>query len=72
MRDVILQMLQAEEIAGIRAILLHAISAEATQVDEQLDVKTACIDDPMTLILTVQDTRAAPDLSAEDAAEDSI
>jgi GNAT superfamily N-acetyltransferase len=35
LRDAILRILQAAELGGIRAILVHAISAEAKRFDEQ-------------------------------------
>jgi GNAT superfamily N-acetyltransferase len=52
LRDAVLRTLQAAEIAGIRAILVHAISERA----KQFYVKSGFIPspvDPMTLMITV-------------------
>jgi GNAT superfamily N-acetyltransferase len=54
LRDAILRTLQAAEIAGIRAILVHAISEEAKQFYEKCGF-TASPLEPMTLMLKVSD-----------------
>jgi len=54
LRDAILRTLQAAEIAGIRAILVHAISKEAKQFYENCGF-TASPVDPMTLMVKVND-----------------
>ncbi|WP_341738461.1 GNAT family N-acetyltransferase [Microcoleus sp. CAWBG640] len=56
LRDAILRTLQAAEIAGIRAILVHAISEEAKQFYEKCGFTASPID-PMTLMVTVNDAR---------------
>lgn len=56
LRDAILRTLQAAEIAGIRAILVHAISEEAKQFYEKCGFSASPID-PMTLMVTVNDAR---------------
>ena len=52
LRDAILRTLQAAEIAGIRAILVHAISEAAKLFYEANGFRSSPID-PMTLIITV-------------------
>jgi GNAT superfamily N-acetyltransferase len=54
LRDAILRTLQAAEIAGIRAILVHTISEEAKQFYEKCGF-TASPLEPMTLMLKVSD-----------------
>lgn len=56
LRDAILRTLQAAEIAGIRAILVHAISEEAKQFYERCGFTVSPVD-PMTLMVTVNDAR---------------
>jgi len=58
LRDAILRTLQAAEIAGIRAILVHAISEEAKRFYEKCGF-TASPVDPMTLMLKVKDATAS-------------
>ncbi|GAB4214460.1 MAG: GNAT family N-acetyltransferase [Synechococcales cyanobacterium] len=58
LRDAILRTLQAAEIAGIRAILIHAISAEAKQFYEKCGF-TASPVDPMTRMVGVKDATAS-------------
>ena len=58
LRDAILRTLQAAEIAGIRAILVHAISEEAKQFYEKCGF-TASPLEPMTLMLKVNDATAS-------------
>jgi GNAT superfamily N-acetyltransferase len=52
LRDAILRTLQAAEIAGIRAILVHAISERARRFYEDCGF-TASPMDPLTLMITV-------------------
>jgi GNAT superfamily N-acetyltransferase len=52
LRDAVLRTLQAAEIAGIRAILVHAISDRARQFYEDCGFIASPID-PMTLMITV-------------------
>ena len=54
LRDAILRTLQAADIAGIRAILVHAISEWARQFYEECGF-TASPMDPMTLMITVSE-----------------
>jgi predicted N-acetyltransferase YhbS len=54
LRDAVLRTLKASEIAGIRAILVHAISAEAKQFYEQYQF-TASTLEPLTLMVKVSD-----------------
>jgi GNAT superfamily N-acetyltransferase len=58
LRDAILRTLQAAEIAGIRAILIQAISQEAKQFYEKCGFKASPID-PMTLMVKVSDAAAS-------------
>jgi GNAT superfamily N-acetyltransferase len=61
LRDAMLRTLQASEIAGIRAILVHAISEEAKQFYEQCGF-TASPLDPMTLMVNIKDVRESLNL----------
>ena len=56
--DAIRRTLQAADIAGIRAMLVHAISAEAKAFYEGTGFKPSPID-PMTLMITLDDVRRA-------------
>lgn len=56
LRDAILRTLQAAEIAGIRAILVHTISEEAKQFYEKCGFTASPID-PMTLMVTINDAK---------------
>jgi GNAT superfamily N-acetyltransferase len=58
LRDAILRTLQAGEIAGIRAILVHAISERAKRFYEKWGFISSPID-PMTLMITVAEARKA-------------
>ncbi|MEM8642967.1 MAG: GNAT family N-acetyltransferase [Cyanobacteria bacterium P01_G01_bin.54] len=58
LRDAILRTLQAAEIVGIRAILVHAISENAKQFYEQFGFVASPIA-PLTLMLRVSDARAS-------------
>ncbi|MDZ4658201.1 MAG: GNAT family N-acetyltransferase [Bythopirellula sp.] len=52
LRDAILRTLQAASIAGIKAILVHAISTEARQFYERCGFRASPVD-PMTLMITL-------------------
>lgn len=58
LRDAILRTIQAADIAGIRAILVHAISDESRQFYERCGFRSSPID-PMTLMITIRDTKNA-------------
>ena len=58
LRDAILRTLQAAELAGIRAMLVHAISEEAKRFYERHGFAESPID-PMTLMITIADARRA-------------
>ena len=52
LRDAVLRTMQAAEIAGIRAILVHAISENAKRFYEKSGFVASPVD-PMTLMITV-------------------
>ena len=54
LRDVVLRTLQAADIAGIRAILVHAISEDAKKFYERCGFSPSPVD-PMTLMITIAD-----------------
>jgi GNAT superfamily N-acetyltransferase len=54
LRDAVLRTLKAAEIAGIRAILVHAISAEAKQFYEQYRFTASSLE-PLTLMVKISD-----------------
>jgi GNAT superfamily N-acetyltransferase len=58
LRDAVLRTLQAAEIAGIRAILVHAISDHARKFYEDCGFIASPID-PMTLMITVAEAAKA-------------
>jgi len=58
LRDAVLRTLQAAEIAGIRAILVHAISEEAKRFYERYGFAASPVD-PMTLMVTIADAQRA-------------
>jgi len=58
LRDAILRTLQAAEIAGIRAILVHAISEDAKLFYQKCGFTVSPID-PMTLMVKVSDVIAS-------------
>jgi GNAT superfamily N-acetyltransferase len=58
LRDAILRTLHAAEIAGVRAILVHAISEPARQFYEACGFAPSPID-PMTLMITVAEATKA-------------
>ncbi|HZQ21930.1 MAG TPA: GNAT family N-acetyltransferase [Terriglobales bacterium] len=58
LRDAILRILQAAEIAGIRAILVHAISERAKRFYEKWGFISSPVE-PLTLMITVTEARKA-------------
>jgi GNAT superfamily N-acetyltransferase len=56
LRDAVLRTLQAAEIAGVRAILVHAISEAAKRFYEKYGFIASPVD-PMTVIIAVTDAR---------------
>jgi len=58
LQDAILRTLQAAEIVGIRAILVHAISGDAKQFYQKCGFTVSPID-PMTLMVKVSDAIAS-------------
>jgi GNAT superfamily N-acetyltransferase len=58
LRDAVLRTLQAGEIAGIRAILVHAISERAKRFYEKRGFVSLPMD-PMTLVITTAEARKA-------------
>ena len=56
LRDAVLRIVQASEIAGIRAILVHAISEEARAFYETFGFVSSPVDS-MTLMITVADAK---------------
>ena len=58
LRDALLRTLQAAEIVGIRAIVVHAISERAKLFYEKWGFITSPIE-PMTLMITVAEARLA-------------
>jgi GNAT superfamily N-acetyltransferase len=62
LRDALLRTLQAAHIAGIRAILVHAISPHAKTFYERAGFHASPID-PMTLMITIAEAERA--LSAD-------
>lgn len=57
-RDAVLRTLQAATIAGIRAILVHAISEQAKQFYSNCGFTPSPVA-PMTLMITIEDAKAA-------------
>ncbi|OKH55235.1 GNAT family N-acetyltransferase [Calothrix sp. HK-06] len=57
-RDATLRTLQAAEIAGIRAIIVHAISEEAKKFYEKCGFIPSPVA-PMTLMVTIADAKAS-------------
>jgi len=58
LRDAVLRTLQAAEIAGVRAILVHAISERARKFYEDCGFFASPMD-PMTLMITVAEAAKA-------------
>lgn len=57
LRDAILRTLRASEIAGIKAILVHAISDEAKEFYEKAGFQASIIE-PKTLMITLKNVQA--------------
>lgn len=62
LRDAILRTFQVAEIAGIRAILVHAISAEAKEFYEKCGFTASPIE-PMTLMIKINDAITSSKIS---------
>lgn len=58
LRDAILRTLQAADIVGVRAILVHALSEKAKQFYQDCGFTPSPID-PLTLMITVQEAMNA-------------
>jgi GNAT superfamily N-acetyltransferase len=58
LRDAVLRSVQAARIAGVRALLIHAISEEARQFYERCGFRGSPID-PMTLMITILEAERA-------------
>ena len=58
LRDAVLRTMQAAEIAGIRAILVHAISDRAKRFYEKWGFVSSPVD-PMTLMITLAEAQKA-------------
>ena len=58
LRDAVLRTSQAADIAGIRALLVHAISEDAKRFYERCGFRPSPLD-PMTLMITMADARRA-------------
>ena len=56
LRDAVLRTLQAADIGGIRAILVHAISEDAKRFYQRYGFQESPVD-PMTLMITVADAK---------------
>ena len=54
LRDAVLRTVQAAEIAGIRGILVHAISEKAKRFYESQGFTTSPVD-PLTLMITLRE-----------------
>jgi GNAT superfamily N-acetyltransferase len=64
LRDAVLRTMQAAEIAGIRAVLVHAISEDAKRFYERCGFQASSMD-PMTLMITLRDAAEALALRAD-------
>jgi predicted N-acetyltransferase YhbS len=56
LQDAVLRTLQAAEIAGVRAILVHAISESAKRFYEKYGFITSPVD-PLTVMITTAEAR---------------
>ncbi len=56
LRDAVLRTMQAADIAGIRALLVHAISEDAKRFYERCGLQPSPVD-PMTLMITMRDAQ---------------
>ena len=59
LRDAILRVLQAADIIGVRAILVHALSEEAKRFYEECGFTASPIN-PLTMMSTLQEAKGAP------------
>lgn len=57
-KDAAMRVSQAAEAIGVRGIVVHAISEHAKRFYISLGF-TPCADEPMTMVVTLQDIRAA-------------
>lgn len=64
LRDAVLRTIQAAEIAGIRAILVHAISERAKRFYEKWGFIASPVE-PMTLMITVAEARKVMQTKSE-------
>jgi GNAT superfamily N-acetyltransferase len=58
LRDAVLRTIQAADIAGMRAILVHAISDDARRFYERCGFRPSPVD-PMTLMIALRDAQEA-------------
>ena len=58
LRDAVLRTLQAADIAGIRAMLGHAVSEDAKRFYERCGFRPSPLD-PMTPLITMRDAERA-------------
>ena len=58
MKDALLRTLNAASIAGIRAVLLHAISEDAKRFYENAGFSASPVD-PMTMMIALADVEKA-------------
>ena len=58
LRDAVLRTLQAADIVGIRALLVHAVSEEAKRFYERCGFRPSPLDS-MTLMITMRDAEKA-------------
>ena len=56
LRDAVLRTMQAADIAGIRAVLVHAMSEDARRFYERCGFQPSPLD-PMTLMITMRDAQ---------------
>ena len=68
LKDALLRTLNAASIAGIRAILLHAISDEAKRFYEKAGFSSSPVD-PMTMMIALADVQKALSRSASASAQ---
>jgi len=59
LKDALFRTLNAASIAGIRVVLLHAISDEAKRFYEKAGFSASPVD-PMTMMITLADVEKAP------------
>lgn len=58
LRDALLRTMQVAEQAGIRAVLLHAMTADARRFYQRAGVQESPLD-PMTMMITLADINKA-------------